>query len=517
MTDRITIKRFQGIAPRFDPHLKPGFARTAQNCDLSDGKIQALKQSSLQEADTNKYNSLFYFNSAWEKGNDKYFLEWKIGDYDLLIYLTNGVPKKKIGTSEANLGQTRLGAPTVATNGAGNVNDTVRYMITTTRSVGGHEDESGPSTQSDDIVASNKKVTVTRPDISDTDVTYWNIYRNGDKTGVYQLVAQVAAATAAYDDNVDEDDLGASPTTWYTSDQGNSIIFDTPQVTFDGLITEPFTGMLFAWKGPTLYWPEPGYPDAWPDFYNMNFPSDIKRVIPFAGTLAVLTEKGPHRVDGTHPELLQPSKVLGEEPCTGLAACPTPRGVAYLSDSGVVLFNLIDTSVLSDSNFTEEWFNNNVSATGAHLAENDNKLFLFHSGGVLVLDARVKPWIWHTLNIIAYASFKNKSDGYVYYMDDSGIQKLHGADSPLTWTWMSGDIIGKHAHDKPFNEVEVMGSGAVTLSLIVDDQSKASKTLGFDMYRNRVLKLPEHTLGRALQFELSGTGTITEVEVRYSS
>jgi len=510
-----TLSFFQGIAPRYDPALKKGFARIAENCDLSSGKIKALADAELQKADANLYDSLFFYQNTWQTGNDKHYLEWKIGSHDLLIYLKSGVPYKKVNGTEAILGQTRPSAPTAAENGAGILDDTFYYIITLTRSVAGHTDESGPSAYAS-IAVSSKKILVTRPTISDSFVTHWNIYRMSNDSGEYQFVAQVAAGTSTYDDNTEDADLGASPTTWYTSDQGNSIIFDKPQVTFDGLITEEFTGMIFAWKGPTLYWCEPGYPDAWPSFYNMNMPSDIKRVIPFAGTVAVLCETGPHRVDGTHPELLQPSKVLGEEPCIGLAACKTSQGVAYLSDSGIVLFNLAETLVISDDRFTEQWFKDNVSSAGAVMIENDGQLYLFHSAGVLVVDTRPKTAIWYTLDIIAVAAHKRLDTGDLYYMDSAGVQKLHGGTGSLTWTWQSGDLVGAHPGNKPFQGIEVIGSGTITATLYADGVAQAEKALSFIMERNRTLNFSSETVARAMQFKLTGTGRVDDVIMRYS-
>ena len=515
MSRPIIISSHQGIAPRYDPALKKGFARTAENCDLSSGKIKPLADTVLQKADTNLYNSLFFYNGAWQTGNNMHYLSWKIGNYDLLIYLSGGVPYKKVNGTAAPLGQTRPSAPTVASNGAGVLSDTFYYIITLTRSVNGYTDESGPSSSAN-LTVGAKKILVTRPAISDSNVTHWNIYRMSNDSGEYQFVAQVAAGWSTYEDNNADADLGASPTTWYTSDQGNSISFNKPQVTFDGLITEPFTGMIFAWKGPTLYWSEPGYPDAWPSFYNMNMPSDIKRVIPFAGTVAVLTETGPLRVDGTHPELLQPSKVLGEEPCIGTAACKTSKGVAYLSDSGTVLFNLAETIVVSDDRFTEDWFKNNVSSAGAFMIENDGVLYLFHSAGVLVVDTRPKTAIWFTLDIIAYAGHVRPDTGDLYYIDSAGVQKPFSGSGVLAWTWQSGDIVGAHPGDKPFQGIEVIGSGTITATLYADDVQQATKALSFAMERYRTLNFPAETNVRAMQYKLTGTGQVNEVVVRYS-
>ncbi len=800
---REVLNRIYGISPKFAPNTDVGYAVTAQNCDLKNMKFGALLDHILLEADTNLYNSLFYYNGSWQKGNDKYYLEWKILSNDLLIYLTSGVPQKIIGTSSADLGQDLLTKPTTTivttrtdligrevasirnstykwtlsgsgtneyyctlasgedpdflstvseiggvqlndeiistgtlgslnedewaygdndalgfstiyirlssggdpdsededyiellgkpsytwsksasgtneyacftftnlvnstyrwiksgsgtneyyvelaaggdpslsepdsveinelissegtlgtlaagewgwgdndtlgfntvyvrlsgggdpdseangyvkvlydpslaepddieinnvsategtigalnedewayddndtlgfdtiyvrlsgnanpdskTNGyvnhildPGDVDGTINYVITTTRSVGGHVDESGPSGVSDDLVVSNAAVSITKPTISDSDVTYWNIYRTSDVLGAYLFVAQVDVSESSYVDTIADEDLGDAITTWYESDQGNEIIFNKPQVTFDGLINQQYNGMLFGWNGPTLYWCEPGYPDAWPDFYNMNFPSDIKRVFTFAGYVAVLTENGPFVVNGSHPEQMTQQEPLGKEPCIGIAACTTPRGVAYLSDSGIVLFNLVNTQVISDELFTEEWFAENVNSSTAFMEENDNQIYLFHSGGVLVVDVRSSKSIWYELDEVGYAAHKRLDNGKLYIINSSGVTELHGSTSSLTAVWQSGNLLFKTYEDKQFHELEFTGSGSITATLYVDDVEKASKALAFSKYRDRILKLPDQTRGRALQVKLEGTGIITEIMVGYS-
>ena len=513
------IHKFNGVAPRFGRHLKTGYAQSAYNIDLSSGKIAPILDSALIAADTNQHNSLFYHNGGWEHANDRHYLSWVIGDYDVLIYLKSGVPYKKIGITEALLGQIRLGAPAAADNGAGVLDDTVYYIITTTRSVAGYTDESGPS-DAVEITVAARQIRITAPTISDTDVTHWNIYRMSDATGEYQFLATVAAATTTYDDNTPDTDLGASPTTWYTSDQGNTIIWDTPPVTFDGLITEPYAGMIFAWKGSTLYWCEPGYMDAWPSFYSMNFPANIKRVIPFAGTIAVLTAAGPQRVDGTHPELIQPSKALGIEPCIGTAACVTSRGVVYLSDSGLVLFNLADTTVITDEFFTENHFGFWFGSSGI-LASSDNMIYLFGPNHTLVADMQTSKIRYQTLDIVATAVHVRPDTDTVSYIDATGIYTRNEGPAALTWIWLSGDIIGAYPDPKPWIDVEVIGSGNISLALYADaanvftDSPVASKVLTFTTYRGRTLKFPDKTIARAIWVYLTGTGNVTEIIIRH--
>lgn len=506
------INNFLGIAPKFGDNLKPGYATDAEDIDLSGSRIRPLFADRLASANTTKSNSLFRHNGSWVVGNDKYYLNWVINSYDILIYLVSGVPYKKIGTTTATLGQTRLGAPTLAEGAAGSLSDTFTYFITTTRNVGGYTDESGPSATASITVAS-KKVTVTPPTITDSNVTHWNLYRISNSSGEYQFVVQKAVSVTSYTDNTIDSSLDTAPTVFYTSDQGNEITWDTPQTTFDGMAIDVESGMIMAWSGSELYWNEPGYPDAWPSFYSMNFPADIKRVIPFSGSWAVLTEKGPFRVDGTHPELLTQSKVLGKEPCIGTAACRTPRGPAYLSDSGIVLFNLIQTEVITDANFGETWFKDNIVFDSAFMEENDNMLFLFHSGGYLRADLRNNAPIWTTSQTRAYAAAVDYEEGQLYFLDATGIKEWCGDESSYkTWTWRSGDLIDGRTMDIQMLGVELHGNGNITGTLYVDGLQVATRAItDHKLMRDRQIRPPAESYGRALQVGLTGTGQVDEI------
>lgn len=390
---------------------------------------------------------------------------------------------------------------------AGNVDDTVTYAITTTRDVGGATDESGLGAVSESITANHETLRVTRPAIDDEFVTHWTLYRLGEDGGEFQFCAKLAIATTYYDDDLLVSELGAAPTTYYTSDQQNEILFSKPGV-FDGLCG-PHAGMLFGWKDSTLYWSEPGKPDGWPAYYSMNFPSVIKSVVPFSSSLIVLCATGPFRVDGTHPELLQQGEAMGAEPCLSSMGAKTSRGVVYMSDSGVVSFNGYETQGLTDALFGESFFSGWDKA-GVFFAENDGRLFVFHSDGTLVFD--VPTGQWTALSLEATAAFRRASDGELYGISSGQVLKVFG-DSPGVFRFLSGDYYGKDGDDTEFAGVHVTGSGAVTLGVYVDGVKRVERALDFTMDRGRVVKLRQEHAGRALWFELSGTGRVTEVAV----
>lgn len=721
----IALSGFKGIAPRYGDQVKPGVAVTALNCELNRGKLGPRNSDILIEAGAGGYNSIVKFGDTWVYGTDAYFLQWKIGDTDLLIYLDSGTLKRRIGSTVVDLGQPIPSVPTAteatsrltlsdletyewrksssnsevyctligggdpsltkpdtlyingaaATEGtmgsltagqwdygdndtlgfstiyvklslpasvgsatewvassqtdhyylsgpldwgigigqlpynpegcligydealhgtfylgtigalaynecaygdldtlgyttlyikfdqapvtggwvrvwdtlkswhiiqcytfslgqvgavedgntitwekdAGDLTGTYRYLITVTREVDGYQDESGPSEPTSELTVTDAKIQVAKPAITESSAAYWNLYRISTDTGEYQLVAQIPIATATYTDNIEDADLGVTPPGWYTSTLGNEIIYAKPPTGMDGISVDIHAGMIFAWKGSTLYFSEPGAPDAWPDIYTIKFQSDIKHVIPFAGSVAVLCETGPYRIDGTNPEQLQQSKPLGREPCIGSAACATNKGVMYLSDTGLVLFNLVDTQVFSLEAFTEDWFEDNVTASSAMVCASHDTAFLFHSGGVLLYNSTTGQWT--TLSLVAEAIWVNPEDGDVYFLvSGSGIYRLFDGDAFIDFQWASGQIKGRDPEaDKRWLKIRGKGSGTVAVTASVDGMEVSTKSidLGATLDRDRQMNLPASASGKALALELSGSGSVEELIVEY--
>jgi len=497
------MKKFMGIAPRYDTFLQEGYAVIAENCDLSSGKLKPLRDNSL--VDELPISSDFVFYTEWITGAKDY-IDWPINEFDILFYLEGTKLKKKIWPDVANVGQVVPTKPVIADAGAGNITDTVQYIVTWSRSVGGYVDESGPSFPSDELQASGRQIQITRPTGYDSFVTHWNIYRIGYQTGEFQFVEAVVIADTTYTDNNFNADLSASPTTWFTSDQGNEIAFAPPPA-LSG-VTGPHAGMLFGWRESTLYWSEPGYADAWPVFYSVNFPSNIIAAMPFAGALAVLTQNGAFRIDGNHPELLQQTEALGAEPCLSSSVCRSSKGIFFLSDSGLTLFNNFESVVVSDQAFTEIWFRENITSASSVLAENDNVIYIFHSTGTLYFDMKTAQRA--TMPGIFNAVWKDHGTGWLYAGNSSGIYKIESLNNTVM-LWKSGDIVAS-IKDIPWKEIEVIGTGEIILTVYIDDADIAAKVLIFnDLYRLRTLGLPQEYQGRRLQLQFQGTGTIEEV------
>lgn len=513
---RIYLSGFGGIAPRFEGTLKPGMAAAALDCDLSARTIAPRRSDLIVTALAGSYDSIVKFGGSWLGGNGACFFPWTIDGTDLLIYLDGGTLKRRIGSVTVDLGQAVPGVPTAAAGGSGSLTGSYFYMVTFTREVGGYQDESGPSSPSTVTTVSSKEIVVTCPATTDPYVLYWNLYRLSTSTGEYLLVSQVPITTPIYTDDTEDADLGIACPTWYTSSQGNEIIVGSPPTGLDGLASDLYAGMLLAWKGNRLYFCEPGTPDFWPGIYWIDFRTDIIQVLPFAGSVAVLCKDGPYRVDGTHPELMQQSRPLGKEPCMAATSCQSNIGVNYLSDSGIVLFNLVNTTVFSIGAFTEEWFAENIGYAAAKLAVVNDKLILFHSGGALCYDETIKQWF--TLSTTIEAVWADPEDGDLYYLSEGSIKSLFGSDTLSAYTWKTGPLYGS----SPFNDntwitITPVGTGSMTLTAWVDGIQVVSSLFDMDskMERDQVIKFPESCVGRKLELQVYGTGEIQSMLVEY--
>lgn len=517
---KVQITKFNGISPRYGNDLRPGGAVTAEDCDLSGGKIEALTQDRIAGALAGSYNSIIQWDGEWIGGVNACFLPWTIDSTDLLIYLDSaGTLKRRIGDTIVDVGQDAPSAPSPASAGSGSLTGTYYYIITWVRDVDGYQDESGPSDPSIPFTLVNENMIVYINAPTDPNVLYWRLYRASSSTAEYLLVDTVDATSTSYTDSTVDADLGIACPTWYTSNQGNEIIIGKPPTELDGIAQELHSGMILAWKGSTLHFNEPGTPDYWPGIYNINFRTTIKQVIPFAGSIAVLCADGPYRVDGTHPELLQISKPLGREPCLSGTSCHTNTGIFYLSDTGIVQFNLVTTEVVSLGAFPEDWITDNITYSTAIIASVDDKLFVFHSAGTLMFDYTVKQWSTLSLSAVD-AVWVNPEDGYLYYLDGGYIKRLWDGSGHIEWTWKGGYLYGQdRCNDNTWLKVVPLGTGIATLNawidgypVIIDHEVDMSSKLE----RLNSVKFPDQCIGKACQIEMVGNGTVEALSVEYA-
>jgi len=414
----------------------------------------------------------------------------------------------------------QTGTVPVYQEGTNIIDDSVQYIITWSRDVNGHLDESGPSDPTEGLEIETSSVKITRPSTYPDFTTHWNIYRLGENTAEFLLVDIVPISQENYYDSKSPDDLGETPPSWYKSrGTENEIIFRPPPTRVDGIIGM-HAGMLFYYLDSRIFWNEPEKIDAWNSDYWANAPAKIKGGKPIGGTVSIITANGPFRLDGTDPEnMIPPTRDLGEEPCPGRAIAITEFGLTYLGDSGITNFDGVQTRVISDESFGEDWFVKNINYDTARMVDGDGILTVYHDGGQLVIDHRTQPFIVTTRDEVIKAAYFRPEDGKLFKLkvmrDGAGIYESEMGDDFLTGTWESGNLLNGSPVFKPWNNVVVNGDGDAEVTAYIDGVEAASKTmeLSHTLDRKRRLMFPQHSFGRSSKVKLVGTLYVDEVIV----
>ena len=118
-----------------------------------------------------------------------------------------------------------------------------------------------------------------------------------------------------------------------------SLNYEPPPESLQGLTLLP-SNVMAGFVGSNLYLSEPGQFHAWPSENVLSFDYRIVGLAVNAGTLVVLTDGYPYRVDGSTPESMQANKVESMYPCLSKQSIvSTGRGVIYSTHSGLAMYS----------------------------------------------------------------------------------------------------------------------------------------------------------------------------------
>lgn len=390
------------------------------------------------------------------------------------------------------------------------------YVVTWERNVEGVLEESGPSEPST-IEVFNPGVLIQRPASPPTGVQNWSIYRLSslyDPTVALQLVVRLPVATTSYIDTKPNLTLGAGLTTSYTSAAGDEISFLPPAVFFDGL-AGPHAGIFFGWKGSTLYWSEPGVPDAWPAVYTTEAPAEIVACVSQGSQLVVLTKKGVMFGVGASPENFFLTPGLTGDGCGSYrVVCSSEFGIFYL---GLLGINLIAGSQVSNISLTElgpTYFTDaGIDLAQSTLVEFGGALFLFHNLGVLRYDLKRKQFTTHTQ--VAGAAFSDLETGQLVIRVGTDLLVMNGSADALNMRYRTGEIVLSDPAWKYFDRFEFFGSGTVQVKLEIDGSVGPELDVDMDatLIRDRIVHAAYGEFGRSAKIHIRGTGTIKEIRV----
>lgn len=519
------IDEFAGEAPRIRPRkLPPGFAQTAQNCNLQRGNLGPLKSGLFVWTPTKvgtiqsiyKFGGSFWFH--WTTDVD--VVQGPIAnDTQERTYFTgDGVPKvtdASIATSGGgtdyptvsyNLGLPSPAAAPGTSLGAGGGcadkdQESVTFVYTYVTAWGEEGPPSSPSAVVD--VCAGQTVTVTGMSTGPAgayNVTTKRIYAATLGTG-YQYVGELPVATTSFE--ITSFDVSAfaeelPSTTWYA-----------PPTDMHSITMLP-NGIAAGLSGKTVCFCEPYLLHAWPTEYQLLLDDDGISTAAVGQSVVVTTEKSTYLISGVDPAGMSMVKLEANQACVSkrsmvdmgvFALYASPDGLVAASPSGEI--KLITKELLT----RDQWQAYKPDSIHAYVWE--GQYVAFYDTGTVQSGFIFDPssGSFTHLDYYATAGFNDPKADALYLVVNGNIVQFN-AGAAQTYTWKSKLFITP----KPvnFGACQVIATSyPVTMKLYADGVLKATKSV----VSNRGVRLPAGFLATDWEVELSGTGEVEEVIV----
>jgi len=266
-------------------------------------------------------------------------------------------------------------------------------------------------------------------------------------------------------------------------------------------------GVFFLAVGSKLYFSKQGNPHAWPVLNYIGIDDTVTGITPeFQGVL-VFTRNNTFRIVGADDvATITKSLIPGNQGCvTYRSISHVSNAPVWLSNDGICLWNgesiaVVSFQVLKTANLQVKYA----------CAAND-VYYLFLLNGAIVFDRRNGDVFRKLSYSCDYAWYDADTDRMYLQRGDHIL--LHGAGEGGRYEYRSPYIGGSLSVMKNYSSMLVECGGAATVDVKLDgkDHFKVQIPRGG---RERI-KFPHGSIGRFLQVEIVGTGTLNEVAVVY--
>ena len=491
------LQRFDGgIASRLAPQLlNINQGAVYENIDNATGVLTPVKDKLATNIKVEKYAKYFVAENKWLSSA----IPIDYLEFQKVMYSTDRVtaPQKYSNGVSSNLGIARpITASVVAKVGSStNLSGTYQYVYTYYNSTDGTE--SAPSKLSTEITTTNTKLSVTLPNTSiDPQVTHKRLYRVGGLATQFTLVVQLNKSTTTYTDNLTFAEL-----------DGRQLESDNYYEAPTGLkyLVESYA-MLFGAVGSSLRFTPIGKPNAWPPEFEIQFDQDITGIGAIANGILVLTRFKTFIVVGTGPNTLSQQSLRGDQGCiafesikevkAGMIIWASEDGLCASSGNNVVsltkdLLGRIELTPISSAVYDEVYYCHNKDGT------------------TLAWDYRFQPLLkWLNFGITTLAVANN--DLYGSY--EGLLYNLYKGATNLSIKYKSPLLTeGSFSENKTYKKVYVCSEGDIIISILINLEVVA--TFNLTGTATHQLQVPQQLQrGYSIQFEVSGTGTINELE-----
>lgn len=376
---------------------------------------------------------------------------------------------------------------------------TVQYVYTYYNSI--DDVESVPSPESVEFnVKAIRSVTV-EPFIPSLDpqVDKIRLYRIGDNTTSFTLVAELDSTVISYTDSI--------PTTELTDILASSDYYPAK----DGLkyLTEAY-GKLFGAVDNKLYFSITNKPDAWPEAYYILFKKNITGILPTSDGILVFMANDTDILHGTDVDNFARRNLSHEQGCTSHYTAKYVQNMPiWQSEEGFCAYSSGNIKVVSKDKLGTTNFNIVNAAVW-----DETYFACLADGTVLAVSTKFDQLRFKNFSFTLPLENIYAADGDLYgSINTDRLAKLFTGDS-VPFTYRSPIFVDdSHSNVKTYNSIYVRASGTLNINIYIDEVLVNSYTITGN--KTHELNVPqEDQKGYNLQFEITGIGTVYEIEYK---
>ncbi len=372
---------------------------------------------------------------------------------------------------------------------------TYQYVMTYYDNTKGRE--SGPSAVTDEYNLEDSGVVnfTYLPISSDPTVTHKRLYRVGGDITSFSLVVQLPNAQTTFTDNIRDVDIGDLLTTQN---------YLPAPYTLNYLCTA--NGMLFGAEGAKVRYTPIGQPEAWPELYYLTFESTITSLAVVYTGILVCTLTKTYVITGSGPNSLSVGPAIStDQGCLSNASMQVLKGAAlWVSYEGICASSGDTVKVISRQQLGKL----NISPVDSVLV-NEVYHVLASNGLIYSFDTAIGPvFKKFDLGVTSLA----KKDSSLYGYSNGVLYELFKAETNLSFIYLSPRFIeGAFTKSKAYKHIYIYSKGDIIVKVYIKDQLVLTKVLSEE--DNHTLLVPQELQrGHFVQFEISGTGEVFEIE-----
>lgn len=370
---------------------------------------------------------------------------------------------------------------------------TLQYVYTFYNSADGTESVQSPASPEQQV---NEQVTLSDMEVSlDPQVDKKRIYRIGGNLASYGLVAEVDNADTTYVDNTKD-----------TLIIGTILTSQDHVAAPDGMkhLTEAYA-MMFGSEDNKLRFSKIGEPNYWPEAFYLLFNDTITGIAPVANGVIVFTKLRSYIVTGTGPSSLSQHVLSGDQ------GCISEESIQLISDSAVwVSTDGVCVSTGSKVDVVTKMKLGKLAVSPVDSAIHDEVYYVLEDDRtMLAVDFRY-DLVMKTLKV--EVDSLTVADDRLFGHYAGTMFALFESDDNESFEYHSPKFIeGKATEEKTYKKVYIYSKGDIIITILIDDKEVMTKELSTE--GSHQLQVPQSLQrGHRIQFVVSGTGEVTEIE-----